>query len=166
MHLNLQGMYSIANPRWISSTKASRNRYYPITLNFDIYLLGIFLRTLSISVRLETGDHFLLCLPINARDALRIVLHHTACTPQRLNNGGEQCSITWKSYYCFHVTVDLCTNHQEIARGRGMSQSQFYMMSHNKSGGFCIDLDDIPGQPGQNLFIKWYDIINCPHEVM
>jgi hypothetical protein len=36
--------------------KASRNSYYPITLNFDIYL-GIFSRTLS-SVRLETTSCF------------------------------------------------------------------------------------------------------------
>jgi hypothetical protein len=112
-------------------------------------------------IKCKARDHFLLCLPTNAGDALGVDLHHTAHAQRRLNNGGEQCSIAGKSYYCFHVTIDLSTNHQEIAQG--MNQSQFSTMFHNKSGGFRIVFDDIPGQ---NLFIKWYDIVNCPHVVM
>jgi hypothetical protein len=112
-------------------------------------------------IKCTAGDHFLLCFPTNARDALGVDLHHTACAQQRLNNGGEKCSIARKSYYCFHVTIDLSTNHQEIAQG--MSQSQFSTMFYDKSVGFRIVFNDIPDQ---NLFIKWYDIVNCPHEVM
>jgi hypothetical protein len=54
----------------------------------------------------------------------------------------------------------MCPNHEEIALG--ISQAQFTRLFNNKSGGFRVSFDSI----GQNLFIKWYDVVNSPHDLM